>query len=100
MSFLSPKHPATPPELIMSRVDELLAIAETAETRAMAVGEALARQHDWVASLRSRLTQAEAVLRDLVAESEEAELAHREASRDLELEADQVEDGAYDALWA
>jgi hypothetical protein len=84
----------------MSRVDELLAIAETAEARAMRVAEALARQHDWVASLRDRLVKAEAVLRDLVAESEEAELAHREASRDLELEVDQVEDGAYDALWA
>jgi hypothetical protein len=79
----------------MSRMDELTAVVADRQATALAVGEALARQHDWVASLRTRLTQAEAVLRDLVAESEEAEVAYREACRDVELEADQVEDGAY-----
>jgi chromosome segregation ATPase len=100
MSFLSPKRNATPSELIMSRVDELLAIAETAEARAMRVAEEYANAHDTVASLRHRLAKAEAELARLASASEEAELAHREASRDLELEVDQVEDGAYDALWA
>lgn len=79
----------------MSRVDELRAIVEIHEARAMRVAEEYAHQHDVVARLRQRLFFAEGELETLRVASEQAELAHREASRDLELEVDQEEDGAY-----
>jgi alkylation response protein AidB-like acyl-CoA dehydrogenase len=75
--------------------DTLLAIAEHREEEAMRAAERYALQHDVVASLEARLEAERALLRRYAAASEEAELAHREASRDLELEVDQEEDGAY-----
>lgn len=85
-----------------AHLDALRSRVSETENAVLLAGERIARTHDDLAllvaqrnRLDERIAQQRAILADLIEQEDDLELAHREASRDLELELDQIADGAY-----